>query len=180
MHKPERIFVIGHMGVGKFIFTEALAKRLGWEIVDANPSIERYIGRHTREILGEQGEAAFNLNQAEIITHCSNKKNIVVLLEECVLSSVQCQKLLSEEFVVYLKVSISTQLERMKNGRVPSLPVEDMQSFLEKQHQERDALYEKTATFVIESEGCSDDIAKINQIVEADVNKVVEFREKFI
>lgn len=43
----KRIFVIGHMGAGKFIFTEALAKKLGWQIVDANPSIERYIGRQT-------------------------------------------------------------------------------------------------------------------------------------
>ena len=35
----KRIFIVGHMGAGKFIFTEALAKKLGWQIVDANPSI---------------------------------------------------------------------------------------------------------------------------------------------
>lgn len=39
-----RIFIVGHMGTGKFIFSEALANKLGWQIVDANPSIERYIG----------------------------------------------------------------------------------------------------------------------------------------
>ena len=36
----KRIFIVGHMGAGKFIFAEALAKQLGWQIVDANPSIE--------------------------------------------------------------------------------------------------------------------------------------------
>jgi len=37
MTKPKRIFVVRHMGAGKFIFTEALAKKLGWgQIVDAN------------------------------------------------------------------------------------------------------------------------------------------------
>lgn len=41
MEKPKRIFVIGHMGAGKFLFTEALAKKLGWQLIDANPSIER-------------------------------------------------------------------------------------------------------------------------------------------
>jgi shikimate kinase len=46
MKKPERIFVIGHMGAGKFLFTEALAKKLGWKLIDANPSLERYIGRN--------------------------------------------------------------------------------------------------------------------------------------
>lgn len=170
----KRIFIVGHMGAGKFIFTEALAKKLGWQIVDANPSIERYIGRQTRDILGEQGEAAFNRCQADIISHCIGKENVVVLLEECVVSSEQCRKLLSSEFVVYLKVSIPTQLGRMQNGRVPPLPVDDMKIFLEKQHRERDAYYEEVATTVVESVGYSDDDFEINKIIEEDVNKVMK------
>ena len=170
----KRIFIVGHMGAGKFIFTEALAKKLGWQIVDANPSIERYIGRQTRDILGEQGEAAFNRCQADIISHYIGKENVVVLLEECVVSSEQCRKLLSAEFVVYLKVSIPTQLGRMKNGRVPSLPVDDMKNFLEKQHRERDVFYEEIATLVVESVGYSDDALEINKIIEEDINKVMK------
>jgi shikimate kinase len=170
----KRIFIVGHMGAGKFIFTEALAKKLGWQIVDANPSIERYIGRQTRDILGEQGEAAFNRCQADIISHCIEKENVVVLLEECVVSSEQCRKLLSSEFVVYLKVSIPTQLGRMKNGRVPSLPVEDMESFLEKQHRERDAFYEAVASLLVESVGYSDQVSEINKIIDEDVNTVMK------
>lgn len=178
MAKPKRIFIVGHMGAGKFIFTEALAKKLEWQIVDANPSIERYIGRHTRDILGEEGEAAFNRSQADIISHCVEKENIVVLLEECVVLSEQCRKLLSSEFVVYLKVSIPTQLGRMKNGRVSSLPVDDMKTFLEKQHHERDAFYEEVATLVVESVGYSDHVSEINKIIEEDVNKVIHALEE--
>ena len=170
----KRIFIVGHMGAGKFIFAEALAKKLGWQLADANPSIERYIGRQTRDILGESGEAAFNNSQADIIAHCIEKDNVVVLLEECVVSSEQCRKLLSSEFTVYLKVSIPTQLSRMKNGRVPSLPVDDMKSFLEKQHRERDAFYEEVATLIVESAGNSDQVSEINKIVEEDVNKVMK------
>ena len=174
MTKTKRIFVVGHMGAGKFIFAEALAKKLGWQIVDANPSIERYIGRQTRDILGEQGEAAFNRSQADIISHYIGKENVVVLLEECVVTSEQCRKLLSSEFVVYLKVSIPTQLDRMKGGRVSSLPVDDMKDFLEKQHRERDAFYEEISTLVVESVGSSDQVAEIDKIVEEDVNKVMK------
>lgn len=174
----KRIFIVGHMGAGKYIFTEALANKLGWQIVDANPSIERYIGRQTREILGEQGEAAFNRCQADIISHYIGKENVVVLLEECVVSSDQCRKLLSPEFVIYLKVSIPTQLDRMKNGRVPSLPVDDMKSFLEKQHHERDAYFEEVATLVVESVGHSDQVSDINKIVEQDVSKVMKMLGK--
>lgn len=169
----KRIFIVGHMGAGKFIFAEALAKKFGWQLVDANPSIERYIGRQTREILGEQGEAAFNRSQAEIISHCIGKESVVVLLEECVVTSEQCRKLLSSEFVVYLKTSISTQLGRMKNGRVSALPV-NMKDLLEKQHHERDAFYEEVASLVIESEGFSDKVEEINKIIDEDVNKVVK------
>lgn len=174
MNKPKRIFVVGHMGAGKFVFTEALAKKLGWEIVDANPSMERYLGRHTRDILGEQGEAAFNRTQEDIISHSKTKENVLVLLEECVVTSEQCRKLLSSEYVVYLKVSIPTQLERMKTGRVPSLPVDNMQDFLEKQHRERDPFYEEIATLVVETKGSSDDDVEICKIIDEDVNKVMK------
>ena len=174
MAKPKRIFIVGHMGVGKFIFAEALAKKLGWQIVDANPSIERYIGRQTLDILGEQGEAAFNRCQADIISHCIGRENVVVLLEECVVSSEQCRKLLSSEFVVYLKASIPTQLGRMKHGRTPSLPVDDMKNFLENQHRERDALYEEVATLIVESVDYPAEVLEINRIVDEDVNKVMK------
>lgn len=180
MNKPKRIFIVGHMGAGKFIFTEALAKKLEWQLVDANPSIESYIGRQTRDILGEQGEAAFNRSQADIISYCIGKDNVVVLLEECVVSSEQCRKLLSSEFVVYLKVSIPTQLSRMKNGRVPSLPVDDMKNFLEKQHRERDAFYEEVATLTVESIGSSDQVSEINKIVDENVNTVISAFEESI
>lgn len=174
----KRIFVVGHMGAGKFIFAEALANKLGWKIIDANPSIERYIGRHTREILGEQGEAEFNRNQADIISYHIEKEGGVILLEECVVSSEQCRKLLSSEFVVYLKVSIPTQLGRMQFGRVPALPIDDLRIFLEAQHHERDALYEEVATLVVESVGYSTHASEINKIIDEDVNKVMKAIEK--
>jgi shikimate kinase len=171
----KRIFVVGHMGAGKFVFAEALAKKLGWEIIDANPSIECYIGRHTRDILGEQGEAAFNRSQEDIISHSMGKENVVVLLEECAVSSEHCRQLLSSEFVVYLKTSVETQLGRMNsgNGRVPALPIDDLKVFLEKQHRERDPFYEEVATLVVDSVGYSDQISEINKIIENDVAKVM-------
>src|SRR5579871_6631402 len=54
MTKPKRIFIVGHMGAGKALFGEALAKKLGWQYIDANPILERYIGRSLNEIFGKQ------------------------------------------------------------------------------------------------------------------------------
>lgn len=154
MTKPKRIFIVGHTGAGKFLLSEALAKRLGWELIDANPGLERYIGRSLREIFGEQGEEAFHSCEAEIISHYIGKEHVVVLLEEAVIATKENRKLLSSEFVIYLKVSTPVQLERMKGGRIPLLPIADMKAFLDKQHAERDHLFEEVATLTIDSVFC--------------------------
>lgn len=166
MTNPKRIFIVGHMGAGKFLLTEALAKRLGWELIDANPSLERYVGRSLNHILGKQGEEAFHRCEAEIISHYIGKENIVVVMEESVVATEENRKLLSSEFVIYLKVSTSTQLERMKGGRIPLLPVADMKAFLDKQHTERDHLFEEVATLTIDSVSVEEDVNTIMKALE--------------
>jgi shikimate kinase len=166
MLKPKRIFIVGHMGAGKFLLSEALAKKLSWELIDANPSLERYIGRSLNEILGNQGEQAYHRCEAEILSHYIGKEHVVVVMEEAVIATEENRKLLSSEFVIYLKVSTPTQLERMKGGRVPLLPVADMKAFLEKQHNERDHLFEEVATLIIDSISVEEDVNKIMKVLE--------------
>ena len=168
MSKPKHIFVVGHMGAGKALLSEALAKKLGWQFVDANPSIERYIGRNLHEIVGKQGEEAFHHCEAEIITHYLGKEQVVVLMEEGVIATEQNRKLLASEFVVYLKVTTPMQIERMQGNRPPALPIADLNAFLDKQHLERDSLYEEVATLTIESIS-----------VEEDVNTIIKTLEEF-
>ena len=175
MTKPKRIFVVGHMGAGKALLSEALAKKLGWQFIDANPSLERYIGRNLSEILGPQGEAAFHQCEAEILTHYMSIDQVVVVLEEAVIATEENRKLLSSEFVVYLKVSVATQIERMQGGRVPLLPIADINAFLEQQHRERDSLYEEVATLIVESVAVEGDVDKT---VETDVNKIMKALEE--
>lgn len=167
MTKPKRIFVVGHTGAGKFLLSEALAKKLGWELIDANPGLERYIGRNLNEIFGKQGEEAFHQCEAEIITHYIGKEHVVVLLEEAVIATEQNRRLLSSEFVVYLKVSTPTQIERWSNGRTPLLPIADLKTFLDKQHTERDHLLEEVATITIESVSVDEDVNKIIKAIDA-------------
>lgn len=161
MTKLKRIFIVGHTGAGKFLLSEALAKKLGWQLVDANPGLERYIGRSLKEIMGKEGEEAFHRCEAEIISHYIGEENVVVLLEEAVIATEENRKLLSSEFVIYLKVSTQTQLERMKGGRVPLLPIDDMKAFLDKQHHERDHFFEEVATITLDSVSVEDDVNKI-------------------
>ena len=166
MNKPKRIFVVGHMGAGKALLSEALANKLGWQFIDANPSLERYIGRGLNEILGTQGEEAFHRCEAEIINHYIGKDHVVVLMEEAVIATEENRKLLSSQFVVYLKVSTAVQIERMQGGRIPLLPIPDLKAFLDKQHFERDSLFEEVATLTIESISVEEDVNKIIKTFE--------------
>jgi len=161
MTTPKRIFVVGHMGAGKTLLSEALAKKLNYQFIDANPSLERYIGRSLSEIFGRQGEEAFHQCEAEIISHYSNKDHVVVMLEEAVVVSEKNRQLLSSQFVVYLNVSIEIQLERMKDGRAPLLPIADIKQFLEKQHNERDRFYDAVATLTVDSVDVEKDVETI-------------------
>ena len=166
MTKPKRIFVVGHMGAGKALLSETLAKKLGWQYIDANPSLERYIGRSLNAIFGKEGEAAFHECEAEIISHYIGKEHVVVVMEESVIATEKNRKLLSSEFVVYLKVSTPVQIERMQGGRIPLLPITDLKAFLDKQHLERDHLFEEVATLTIESVSVEEDMNKIMKALE--------------
>src|SRR5476651_725281 len=171
MNQPKRIFVVGHMGAGKALLSEALANKLGWQFIDANPSLERYIGRSLNEILGTQGEEVFHQCEAEIISHYIGKEHVVVIMEEAVIATEKNRKLLSSEFVVYLKVSTPVQIERWPDGRTPLLSIADRKAFLDKQHLERDNLFEEVATLTIESISIDADLIE-------DVNKIIKALEE--
>jgi shikimate kinase len=168
MIKPKRIFIVGHTVAGKFLLGEALAKKLGWQLIDANPGLERYIGRNLHEILGKQGEEAFHKCEAEIISHYINKEHVVLIMEEAVIATEKNRKLLSSEFVVYLKVSTSVQIERWLEGRSPLLPITDRKAFLDKQHLERDSLFEEVAKLTIESISVEKTVNEIIQTFKLD------------
>jgi len=80
-----------------------------------------------------------------VIAYYIGKEHVVVIMEEAVIATEKNRKLLSSEFVVYLKVSTPVQIERWPSGRSPLLPIVDRKAFLDKQHLERDSLFEEVA-----------------------------------
>lgn len=161
MSKPKRIFIVGHTGAGKTLLGESLAKKLGWQFIDANPGLERQIGRNLNEILGKQGEENFHKCEAEIISHYIGKEDVVLILEEAVIATKENRQLLSPEFVVYSRVETKVQIERWSHGRTPLLPIADLKAFLDKQHHERDSLFEEVATLSVDSTSVEEAVNKI-------------------
>ena len=151
MDKYKRIFIVGNSGAGKGILAETVAKKLGWKYLSADFGLAASIGRNVVEILGKQGEEAFNHCLSEILAHQITQENIVVTTDDSIICNEKNSKLLSSEFTVYLKVSTQVQLERMSHNR-PLLPVADYKHFLDQLHHERDALYEQVAHLTIDSD----------------------------
>ena len=151
MPQHKRIFIVGHSGAGKGVLAQAVAKKLGWQYLDADFALAPSIGRSLTKIIGKHGEESFLQCLSEILSHQISKENIVVTTDDSIICSETNRQLLSSEFTVYLKVSPSVQLERIAHNR-PLLPLADYTTFLEKLHQERDALYEAAASFSISSD----------------------------
>jgi shikimate kinase len=75
--------------------------------------------------------------------------------------------MLAQEFVVYLKVSIPVQIERMSDGPSAVFPIADNNAFLDKFHHERDSLFEEVATVTIDSKS-----KDVDDDVQAVLNKI--------
>jgi shikimate kinase len=43
MSKHKRIFIVGHSGAGKGVLAQALSKKLGWQFLDADFSLEKHV-----------------------------------------------------------------------------------------------------------------------------------------
>lgn len=152
MNPVKRIFIIGHPGIGKGLVAKLLADNLGWELVNADLELENRIGRSMEDIAGDNHESAFYQNVIKILSAQSSRQNIVVNTDPHIICLEKARQLLAGEFVVYLKASTATQIARIARNSLPLLPIDNIHSFFERLHQERDHLYEETATLIIDTD----------------------------
>ncbi len=164
MNKQNRIFIIGHSGAGKGVLAEAVAKKLGWQFINADIlGCTTHIGRRTSEVLGESGEQHFHDCLHDILSRQMGEENIVVTTDESIACDAKNRDLLKSAFTVYLEVSTPVQMQRGRAAsRPPLLPVDDFSAFLEALHVERDELYKESSSFSLNS-----DDGEIDQHAEA-------------
>jgi shikimate kinase len=170
MSNPVRVFIIGHPGAGKALLAKTLAQKLGWRFVDADFGLEVHIGRQVESILGAQGHHAFNECQFEVLTALCAQEKVVVTTDASVVCSEKNRQLLLNEFTVFLKVSIPTQIERMLRNDAPLLLAEnEMEHLLEQLHEARDGLLQEVAALTIQG-----DAPTLEQHVDSIINSLAE------
>lgn len=175
MTKNNRIYIIGHPGAGKALLAKTLAEKIDWKFINADLELEAKVGLTTQEMLGRQGEANLQNCMSQIISNLNTQANIVVTTDANIVCDEKNRQLLSYGFVVYLKVSLPIQLERLSRHPLPlGIPLvnSDVNIFLEKLHHERDGLYEKMAELVVDSDDSALDDHVLSIVNALSINHV--------
>ncbi len=73
-----RVFLIGYRGAGKTTVAERLARRLGWDWIDADDVVESQAGQSIAAIFASQGEAGFRALESAAIADLATRERLVI------------------------------------------------------------------------------------------------------
>tara|TARA_B100000900_G_scaffold414865_1_gene442833 strand:- start:621 stop:1130 length:510 start_codon:yes stop_codon:yes gene_type:complete len=110
-----KIYLIGSMGSGKSSIGRLLAKKLNIPHYDLDKTIERSQKMPITKIFEKYDEIYFRELESAALVECSKYEKFVVSTGGgCVLDE-NNQKVFKNGFVIYLKISLEAQYERIKN-----------------------------------------------------------------
>ena len=168
MAEKRNIFLIGPMGAGKSTIGKHLAEQLHMEFLDSDQEIERRSGADISWIFDVEGEEGFRVREERVISDLSEQQGVVLATGGGAIKSRETRnKLSARGIVVYLETTIEKQLARtQRDKRRPLLQTDEpAREVLERLAQERSALYEEIADFVVQTDEQSAKIVA-NQIVK--------------
>ena len=118
-----RIFLIGFMGAGKSIVGKDLAEKLNYSFIDTDDVIVNKFNIHNDDILGFFGDRKKYLDEETIIIEdLIKQKNMVVATGGgIILKDKNIQLMMENGIVIYLKMSVETQIERIESLEKKSL-----------------------------------------------------------
>ncbi len=147
------IVLTGFMGTGKSAVGRRLAEDLHVAFVDVDETIEKRAGHSVRNIFEHQGEAAFRILEADVITELSKVDRAVISTGGGALLNPKNQENLSRQgILVCLRAKTSTLLERLKEDVTrPLLTGENVEARMERLLKERQSIYD-LCTFQIDTD----------------------------
>lgn len=157
MNPAPNLVLVGPMGAGKTSIGKRLAGRLGLGFVDADQRLQELTGAAIPLIFECEGEAGFRLREAELITQLmQGDGQLLATGGGAVLAEGNRRALAQRGFVVYLRVGIDQQLERLARDRSrPLLADGDKRETLVALARARGPIYEGLADLVFDSDGLS-------------------------
>ena len=145
-----RLIIIGSMASGKSTVGKKLSKKLGLDFFDIDNEIENNAGAKIAWIFDVEGEEKFREREYEAFSNLSSKKNCVISTGGGIVLREENRELLCNGTVIYLEISIQTQLERTINDQDrPLLYGVDKEMTLRKIAEIRNPIYETCSDITI-------------------------------
>jgi shikimate kinase len=76
--KTDKVYLVGFMAAGKTTVARALARRLGWEVIDIDEAIEQRERQTVAEIFSRQGEPYFRAVERQALLDQIPRRHVVV------------------------------------------------------------------------------------------------------
>src|SRR3990167_2349074 len=117
-HMRNNIFLIGPMGAGKTSVGRYLAAHLNKEFYDSDQEIENKTGVSLTWIYDLEGMEGFRQREMKAIDELSSLNNIVLSTGGGCVETPEVREFLHQRgIVVYMEVSLETQLNRLKRDK---------------------------------------------------------------
>ena len=147
----ENIFLIGPMGAGKTSVGRYLAKQLSKHFYDSDEEIEKRMGVSLSWIFDLEGMTGYRQREMKVIDELSKLNHIVLSTGGGCVETLEIRDFLQQRgMVIYMEVSLATQLERLKKDKKrPLLQGDNPKDVLIRLWEEREPIYENIADFTV-------------------------------
>lgn len=149
--KKNNLFLVGPMGAGKTSVGRFLAKRLDKIFYDTDEEIEKRLGASLTWIFDLEGMQGYRQREARVIDELTHLADTVISTGGGCVETPEVRDYLQQRgTVIYMEVSLQTQLERLKRDKKrPLLQGENPQDVLIQLWEKREPYYETIADFTI-------------------------------
>ncbi len=154
MNPAPNLILIGPMGAGKTCIGRRLAERFTLDFVDADQAIVEAAGASIPTIFEHSGEAGFRQHERQVLRQLLGREGLLLSTGGgAVLDPDNRAAIARRGFVVYLRVSVAAQLERLARDRTrPLLQRPDRDQVLQQMASVRDPLYQALADLTLDTD----------------------------
>jgi shikimate kinase len=158
MSRNECLFLVGYRGSGKSTVADLVARRLGWQAVDADAVLEAHAGKTIREIFADVGEAGFRSLEERVLQDlCRRPRHVIATGGGVVLAEGNRSRMRRAGKVVWLRADAEAIWQRLQGDattaqRRPVLTVGGLPEVVQLL-QVREPLYRASADWTVDTTG---------------------------
>ena len=152
MKSMKNVVLIGMPGCGKSTCGVLAAKALCMDFVDTDLLIQQNEGMALQTIINKKGNDYFAAAEERTVCALTVKNAVVATGGSVVYSRRAMEELKKGGVVIYLRISFDTMLKRIANISSRGILLKNGET-IDAMFEERAALYEKYADFVVDCDG---------------------------